>query len=208
MSKVVLSYENFINESQSTLFGNMDEYIDRFKNVPGFEVGEYLPRVAGTPNEFPEIDSKGNWKTDGWNYTSIRTYTQNEFKNSKEVLNLFLDKVIGPNKKEWKATNLRKPNNAFDFQKKDLTVAMEKPGLGIIFFYCWDAAGDTTRTRSSTPYKFQIRGMFLNAEQYWGDIEKYPVVKTQLDDIFASNRMDDAAYKAIIRYIENRYMNR
>lgn len=208
MSNTVLSYEKFINESQGALFGDMDEYIDRFKNIPGFKVGELLPRVAGTPAEFPEIDSKGNWRTDGWNYTSIRTYTQEGFKNSKEVLNLFLDKVIGPNKKEWKTTNLRKPNAAFDFQKKDLTVAMEKPGLGIIFFYCWDASGDSSRFHSSTPYTYQIQGMFLNAEQSWGDIQKYPAIKTQLDDIFSSNRMDDAAYKAIIRYIENRYMDR
>ena len=202
IQKHILAYEDFINENQATLFGNMDEYIDRFKNVPGFTVGETLARVSGTPDEFPDIDSKGNWRTAGWNYSSLRSYTNNEFKSVKEVLDLYTKEVFGSNKKEWTATNLRKPSTLFDFNKKDRTVAFEKPGLGIIFLYCWDGSQDR-----HDKYTFQVKGMFMNTDQSWGAIDKFPEVKVQIDDIFTRKNIGKEELKAMNDYIKTRYID-
>jgi hypothetical protein len=207
MKNRIPTIEDFANEQAineaAGLFGDMETYIARFKNVQGFETGETLAHVSGGPDEFPELDSKLNWKKDGWNYTSVRRYSglNSGFKDAKEILDLFTKEVIGPNKKEWKATNVRKAGFLMKDNKGDRTIAFEHPALGFIFLYVWDSR---TNRFSSDKTDFQIQGYFMNAEQYWGNIEKYPQLKVMTDDILDAAKDDDAKLKAVVDYIKNK----
>ena len=193
--KHIKIFENFISE-EATLFGDMNDYIDRFKSAEGWRVGEESKRVAGTPDEFPEVDAKGNWRKDGWNYTSIRSYAPGDkFKSSTEILDFFKNIVISPNKKEWTLSNIRKPNSIFDFNKKDKTMVFEHPALGFIFLYVWDPSTDNSRK------EWQIKAMFMNAKSYRGSISNIEGLNDKIDSIVN----DKTAADAVIDYLKSKY---
>lgn len=204
--KHIQNFDTFINEGL-TLFGDMDDYVDKFSHMSDFKTGEILPHVSGTPKEFPDVDSKGNWRTDGWNYTLVRSYTAHNFKTARDVLKFCYDNVIAPNKKEWIATNVRKPDTLFSMNKNDVFQAYEKPGLGFIFFTVFDNSTDYSRERHAPIEKstYQVQGMFMNAETYMGEIEKYPQLKAGIDDLMQSIKHNDKAIEALINYIKTYY---
>lgn len=208
MKQRISTLDDFINEA-ATLFGDMEDYIKRFQSIPGFVAGETLYRVAGTPDEFPELDAKGDWRKDGWNYTSIRMYTDKPFKDAKEVLELCYSTVIKPNKKEWTYTNIRKPNSIFNFNKKDKTFALMHPALGFIFFYVLDNSTDWSRGRHGVMQNatYQVQGMFMNTERSWGEISNYPELFQQADDLVTAMRGDVKKAKAVVQFIKNKFPN-
>jgi len=193
--KNVHTFESFLNESQTSLFGSQAPYIERFKSIRDFRVGEELPTVAGTPSEFEGVDLRGDWKKDGWAYTSVRIYTDTVFKNSKEVISLIEKQVIGPNSKEWTKIGVKPA-----YFKGDLQAAYQHPALGIIFFNVWNGKNDRSRN-----YDYQVQGYFMNGETSWGNIEKYPDAKAAVDSMMSNLKIDSKGIDYMIEYLKTRY---
>jgi hypothetical protein len=178
----------------------MQDYIDRFKSMQNFAVGEELAKVSGVPSEYGGVKTSGNWKDSGWAYTSIRTYITESgvFKDAKAVIKAVEAAVIGPNKKEWKALGVTPAGRG----KGDFEVAYEHPGLGVIFFKVW------SKQNYYDKYEFQVQGYFMNGETYWGKIESYPDLKNKIDDMMSGLKFDDNMYKAMADYVKDRYTSR
>ncbi|MCK9574626.1 MAG: hypothetical protein WC979_01835 [Candidatus Pacearchaeota archaeon] len=203
MIRRIPTIEDFALNESATLFGDMDVYINRFNKAPGFNQGEVVPRCAGTPDEFREIDTKGNWKTDGWNYTSIRLYTTEAYKNGKEVVDVLTNLVIAPNKKEWTPSKIIKNKQYTD----TTVVCFEHPALGFIFFRVWDYT--TGKSRGFGEYKdtkFQVQGFFMNGTSSWGKIDAWPQLKVMADDLADACKHEPKALIAVADYIKSRYI--
>lgn len=213
---------NLLNEAKN-LFGDMDEYKERFKAMEGFAFSKESERTSGIPRVFPELDLKDNGPKDGWNYMTLRAYcneTPNranrdqsaiefgaKFENTKELLDFVITKVIGPNKKEWKATTVRKSAYKSKDNKNDKLIAFQHPALGFIVFNVVDSTFDRRGYRAGTndgpEYRFQVIAYFMNDKKYVGDISKHDDLDKKTDDMLAG--LSKEQIKAVWSYIKQKH---
>ena len=210
MLKGINDYINECLNESATLFGDIDDYKMRFREMlPSDSIKrvEEQGATAVIPDEFINgYASKGNWRKDGWNYANIMIdildteENRKKFTKSKDVVNHIYDTVIKQDKKSWTALGVKKPMSKFDFNKNDLASGYENPALGFIFFDIFDSSTDG---RMRNNYLFRIRGSFMNQNQSWGEITKLGINKEEIDTLIAGDKKRAAAIK---NYIESFYL--
>lgn len=225
--KNIKLFESYIamNEDK-TLFGDIDEYKERFTSMEGFTFAKPEGPTAAIPNHFPELDLKSDTSKYGWNYTTLRAYRNEDpssvnkeaprnqgaiefgakFENTKELLDFVIDKVIGPNKKEWKASTVRKSSYKTSDNKNDKYVAFQHPALGFIIFGVVDSAL-TRRSYKSGPseYRFQVMAYFMNEKKHVGKISNYSDLDKKVDNML--DGLDPEEVKAVWNYIKQKHGN-
>ena len=187
------TFTQFLNESQLNLFGSNEIYIERAKNLKNFEVLEISPATNHAPAEFTGVDFQADWKINGRVYTSMLLSTKTPYKDGKAILAEIEKEVIGVNKKEWK-----KIGTQAKYFKGDFVSAFEHSALGLMYF-------ETMKARRS-PETYRVRIGFMNAEASWGKIDNYPQLKSLVDSTFEPIKHDDNAVKAVISYLQDRYI--
>ena len=213
---------NLLNEAKN-LFGDMDEYKERFKAMEGFAFSKNSEQTSGVPKVFPELDLKDNPSKDGWNYMTLRAYCNEnpssanrnqsaiefgaKFKDTKELLDFVTSKVMGPNKKEWKATTIRKSAYKSKDNKNDKIIAFQHPALGFIIFNVVDSIFDRRGYRNGVndgpTYRFQVMAYFMVDKKYVGDISKHDDLDKKTDAMLAG--LSKEQIKAVWSYIKQKH---